>query len=96
MIAHVLDNPAYNALLSGNKNLAYGNEQVKYFDKRVAPFVGLQENSPENFQLLHELLPHDGPAVVVTPVEIEVTTKKRPFWKYILIVLFFIFIYFFY
>ena len=57
---HVLDNPAWYALISGNNNLAYGTDRVKFFDKEVAPFVGFDENSPENFNALYELITHDG------------------------------------
>ena len=30
---HPFDYPAWNALISGNKNLSLGNEHVKYFDE---------------------------------------------------------------
>jgi ribosomal protein S18 acetylase RimI-like enzyme len=69
---HVLDNPAWNALISGNKSLSYGNDQVKYFDPSVSPFVALNENTEDNFNLLYDLLPHDGPVLFVTPGEIEI------------------------
>ncbi len=68
---HVLDNPAWNALISGNKHLSYGNEQVKYFDKEVSPFAGIKENSMDNFQILFELIPHNVPILFITPVEME-------------------------
>ncbi|GAA4094683.1 GNAT family N-acetyltransferase [Mucilaginibacter panaciglaebae] len=62
---HVLDNPAYNALATGNQNLSNGNTQIKYFNKEVAPFVGLKNTSTENFNALYDILPHDGPFVFV-------------------------------
>lgn len=68
----VLDNPAWNALISGNKRLSNGNEQVKYFDREVSPFVAFNENSVENFRTLHELLPHSNPVLFVTPVEMDI------------------------
>jgi ribosomal protein S18 acetylase RimI-like enzyme len=74
---HVLDNPAWNALISGNKHLSYGNNCVKYFDKEVSPFVAFNENTPGNFQLLHEILPHNGPALFVATKEIEIPAQ----WK---------------
>ncbi len=52
---HVLDNPAWNALISGNKRLAYGNERVRHFDKEVSPFAAFSENTADNFLLLYEL-----------------------------------------
>jgi predicted GNAT family acetyltransferase len=74
---HVLDNPAWNALISGNKHLSYGNGEVRYFDKEVSPFAAFKYNTADNFQLLYELLPHNGPVLVVTHAEIEIPAR----WK---------------
>jgi predicted GNAT family acetyltransferase len=74
---HVLDNPAWNALISGNKHLSDGNEQARYFYKEVSPFAAFKENTPENFQSLYEMLPHNGPVLFVTPVETEIPAP----WK---------------
>jgi ribosomal protein S18 acetylase RimI-like enzyme len=74
---HVLDTPAWNALISGNKDLAFGNGPVRYFDKEVSPFVGLEEHTVENFQLLYEQLPHNGPVLFLTPDQEEIPAQ----WK---------------
>jgi len=74
---HVLDNPAWNALISGNSNLANGNETVKYFSKEVSPFVGLKESSAENFQLLYEQVQHDSPVLFISPREMDLPGQ----WK---------------
>jgi len=66
---HVLDNPAWNALISGNKNLANGNDKVKYFDREVSPFVAFNENSEENFQQLYQMAPEGRVFLFVSPVE---------------------------
>ena len=66
---HVLDNPAWNALISGNKNLALGTNPAKYFDKEVSPFAGLENNTADNLELLHTLIPHNGPVLIVTTTE---------------------------
>ena len=63
---HVLDNPSWNALASGNKNLAHGNNEVKYFAQDVSPFVGMRDNSEEQFQMLYELTDHNGPVGFVS------------------------------
>jgi ribosomal protein S18 acetylase RimI-like enzyme len=68
---HVLDNPAWNASVSGNKHLSFGNGGVRYFDKEVSPFVGLEENSTENFRMLYNLIPHNNPVLFVTPLEMK-------------------------
>jgi ribosomal protein S18 acetylase RimI-like enzyme len=59
LMIHVLDNPVWSALISGNKNLAHGTEDVKYFQEDVSPFVGMRENSPENLETLYNLISFD-------------------------------------
>jgi ribosomal protein S18 acetylase RimI-like enzyme len=74
---HVLDNPAWNALISGNRSLSFGDDQVKYFDKEVSPFAAFPRNTIENFLLLHDLMPQNRPVLFVAPTEIEIP----PAWK---------------
>lgn len=74
---YVLDNPAWYALISGNKSLAYGTDQVKFFDKDVAPFVGFDENSVENFDTLYELITHNGLVMFISPQHVTIPGK----WK---------------
>lgn len=74
---HVLESPAWHALNSGNQNLAFGNDKVKFFAKEVSPFVGLAENTPENFQVLYDTRPQMEPALFMTPVEIDIPQQ----WK---------------
>jgi len=69
---HVLDNPAWNALISGCEHLAFGNERVKYFDRKVSPFVGFKENTEDSFEELREMIPHDNPVLFVTTQEVEI------------------------
>jgi ribosomal protein S18 acetylase RimI-like enzyme len=71
-MTHLLDNPVWNALNSGNKNLAEGNDRAKYFPKEVAPFVGLKDKSRGDFNILYDLLPIGSIAAVVTPEDIEI------------------------
>jgi ribosomal protein S18 acetylase RimI-like enzyme len=74
---HVLDNPAWNALISGNSNLSYGNEHVKYFDREVSPFAAFKENSEEHFRTLYERIPEGRVLLFISPVEIEIPAP----WK---------------
>ncbi len=67
-MTHVLDNPAWNALISGNKHLAHGSGPVRYFGREVSPFVALEGNSEENLIQLYDILPHSV-LLFVTPVE---------------------------
>lgn len=73
----VLDNPAWYALNTGNSNLAYGNERVKFFDKDVAPFVGFDENTEENFDALYNLITHDELVAFVSSYPVAIPGK----WK---------------
>ena len=69
---HILDNPCWNALNSGNKNLAEGNEQVKYFPGEVAPFVGLPEWNPAGFDRLFEVIPPGRRIAFMVAKEIDI------------------------
>ncbi len=74
---HVLDNPAWYALILGNSKLAYGTDKVKFFDKDVAPFVGFDENSIENFDTLYELITQHEFVSFVSPRPTTIPGK----WK---------------
>jgi ribosomal protein S18 acetylase RimI-like enzyme len=67
-----LDNPAFNALATGNAPLANGTDDIKYFSPEVSPFIGFKDLQSDSFQQLFELLPFDGPIGYVTPVEIAI------------------------
>lgn len=68
---HILDNPAFNALNTGNKELAKGGENAKYFPADVSPFAGLAENTPANFKLLYDVAPVQATFGFITPTEIN-------------------------
>ena len=68
---HILDNPAFNALNTGNKELSKGNGLAKYFPADISPFAGLAENIPDNFKLLHEIAPANAVFGFITPIEID-------------------------
>jgi ribosomal protein S18 acetylase RimI-like enzyme len=53
---HLLDNPVYNALSTGDAGFANGNGQVKYFDEEVSPFAGFPVGYENGFGELHDLL----------------------------------------
>ena len=74
---HVLDNPAWTAMISGNKHLCEGNDKAKYFIPGVSVFVGLRENSTESLVALSEVFPHDSPVVHITKHEAKIPEQ----WK---------------
>jgi ribosomal protein S18 acetylase RimI-like enzyme len=56
---HILDNPVWNALNTGNATLALGNAHAKCFPADVAFFVGTPDPSVQNFDALYKLVPFD-------------------------------------
>src|SRR3978361_581 len=71
-VKHVLDNPIWNALTSGNKEFAQGTDTVKFFPREVAPFVAFEDNTAPPFDVLYYILPFDTPFVVCTVDELRV------------------------
>jgi len=74
---HLLDNPIWNALISGNSNLAHGGSEVKYFAENVAPFVGFKDYSAVNFNMLYKLVTNQRILAVVSAEEITIPNN----WK---------------
>ncbi len=70
----LLHNPVYNALLSGDNHLSFGNEQVKYFNEQVSPFAGFAEENTTGFAELHELLPAGRKILYAIPTPIAQPT----------------------
>lgn len=68
---HLLHNPVYNALLSGNKHLSFGNHLVKYFDDQVSPFAGFDHKYKNGFAHLYELLPQGRKILYANPSSIS-------------------------
>ncbi|MEN0052774.1 MAG: GNAT family N-acetyltransferase [Mucilaginibacter sp.] len=71
---HILDNPVWNALISGNKALANGDEKAKYLLPQVSPFVGTETISDDNFKALYVAIPFGGYFGFVAPHEIVIPT----------------------
>lgn len=76
-MTHLLDNPVWNALTSGNKNLAGGDDNVGYYPKEVSPFVGVAEPAVSNFERLYEIMPSDGYFAFCSPAELSIPAP----WK---------------
>ena len=69
-VNHVLHNPVYNALRSGDQSLSYGTDAVKFFDEQVSPFVGFDESYTNGFTELQELIPEGRKILYAIPVPI--------------------------
>lgn len=61
---HVLDNPVWNAMISGNRQLASGSDRARFFDLQVSPFAALLEPSTDNFHELARLCPPGRPVLL--------------------------------
>lgn len=70
---HILDNPAWSALQTGNNQLALGTTPVAYFSPDVSPFVAVANNSPHALQQLYQQLPYAHPVVLISdePIAFE-------------------------
>lgn len=71
-MAHVLDNPIYNALKTGNKHLAVEAGGAFHFDNDVAPFAGMKDNSAADFEAFVEHMSDDRVYVFFTPVKLDI------------------------
>lgn len=63
----MLNNPVYNALLTGDAQLGTGTDKARYFDKEVSPFASFEEGYTKGFDDLYDLLPHDRLVLYPTP-----------------------------
>lgn len=54
---HVLDNPIFHALISGNSPLALGSGDIRYFPAEISTFVGLRNFSQQEFVMLAREFP---------------------------------------
>lgn len=67
----LLDNPVYQALLSGNRQLALGTQTVKYFPEAVSPFAGFEQDYEKGFGELYDLLPSGRKILYASPLQIN-------------------------
>jgi len=74
---HVLNNPVYHALLSGDAAFAFGSDDVKFFDEQVSPFVGFANEYESGFEDLQKLFSPGRKILYASPKKIETPTD----WK---------------
>ncbi|MES2416681.1 MAG: GNAT family N-acetyltransferase [Bacteroidota bacterium] len=72
---HILDNPIYNALRTGHRIFAEGNENATYYTATVASFAGLATNSEQDFETLYKISPADSFFIVFTPTAMAIPRK---------------------
>lgn len=79
-MTHTLDNPIWNALTTHNQIISKGNQQAKYFDREIAAFAGLKDNSESDLNSLYEFMPLQTHFILFTPGDIVIPSG----WKIIL------------
>lgn len=61
---HLLDQPVWNALQTGNSNLSQGEAEGKFFDKMVAPFADVEVQDTAHFEDLYDIIPDNREVVL--------------------------------
>jgi ribosomal protein S18 acetylase RimI-like enzyme len=69
---HVLDNPIWEGLHSGNKHLALGSDQVKYFSAEVTTFAGFRSFHSNQFKELYDMSPNGSVRATFVPYQVDV------------------------
>jgi predicted GNAT family acetyltransferase len=69
---HVLNNPAYNALVTGCSHLSACEGPARFFPKEVSPFAGLQQYDEHHFALLYKVLPPKSTVALFTAQDITI------------------------
>lgn len=64
---HLLHNPVYHALCSGDRHFGFGTDAVKFFDEAVSPFVGFADGYTNGFNDLYDLLPRGRRILYASP-----------------------------
>jgi len=74
---HILDNPIFNALGSGNENFSIGNDRAKFFSPDIALFAGVKKHSQGDFNVLFRISPAESIFILFAPAEIRIPEQ----WK---------------
>ncbi len=69
-VNHLLNNPVYNALISGDQHLSFGTQKAKFFDEMVSPFAGFEDGYSKGFDDLYDVLPPERHILYATPLNI--------------------------
>lgn len=74
---HILDNPIWNAAITGNKTISSGTANAKYLDRDMAVFSGMRDYTEDIFKELYELTPLNTTVVLFTAGEITIPEVWR-------------------
>lgn len=70
-MSHPLDNPVWNAMVSGNGSLALGTDHVKYFDHEVSPFAAFSDFSTKHLPDLYDMHNPGRTILIWSPEELH-------------------------
>jgi hypothetical protein len=76
-MSHLLDNPVWAALTTGNGHLSKGNDTAKFILPEIAPFAAVKELNTENFQILYDTIPFETQIAIFTNEKLMVADP----WK---------------
>jgi len=79
-MGHILDNMIWNALTTGNNDIAVINGDVGYYLPDIAPFAGMKDFNDANLKKLHEFIPADRSVAISALDKINHDENK---WKLI-------------
>jgi predicted GNAT family acetyltransferase len=82
---HVLDNPIWHALISGNRNMSVSTELVKYFPKEIATFAGLKEVNQSSLKLLYDMISPERTVILITAESIEIPASWNIIYQSIIL-----------
>jgi hypothetical protein len=68
---HLLHNPVYHALCTGDARFNMGTDTIKFFDEEVSPFAGVNQDVDKGFDELYSLLPPQRNILYATPLVIK-------------------------
>jgi GNAT superfamily N-acetyltransferase len=71
----VLDNPVWNALMTGNSKFAKGNEYLKYFDSEISPFAAMPDVDQINWEHLGKEISPKRPVAIFSPEEVHLPSR---------------------
>jgi predicted GNAT family acetyltransferase len=77
-MAHILDNMIWNAISTGNRNIALLSGDVGCYQRDIAPFAGMSEFNDSNLQKLYEFIPANWTVAVSSLNNIHHDESK---WK---------------
>ncbi len=77
---HLLDNMIWNAITTGNKDIAQTDDLVGVYRQDMAPFAGVKDWNEKTILALYDFIPPERPVAISYPDKIELDENK---WKFL-------------